>query len=456
MPKTPNLGIEITTNTSTKFGDWWRSINSSDEGSFANIVDEFAGDTNNHLDEIDSFSDALKNDIDVLYDNIYEPVVEQGTPGQFLSKTDGGLEWKTVSSPSGGGSVIDVVLDSEHPNVTLVQNEFYNIQVDSDDEHVITFSSIGSSPTDYIEHKGQIHFNSSANVTFADDSIEWLGGLPTFKVGDVVEFSVVLGIGIAVSTNRRIETIFLHAIRVWATSSPIGTNMTYPEIAGLYLLSSASLVNKQPEEFTEELIKLIKTNTTGVAVYALNENGDEVNNAPISMSNGVLTNGELGTIIDINNMPISWSGVVVEDHQLDLNGNLVMSYDFLANQYENATDRFLTIPNTSYLQRWTLPLNGTTHVLMVDSPISVVGMEDQSTELEEYLYSGEWNGNIEIPCGDLPPVYIVKEEGTVLIKYTDGGTQQSVSLNSVAYIRIEELGRNANIAASVTYDNGIK
>lgn len=455
MPKTPNLGIEITTNTSTKFGDWWRSINSSDEGSFANLVDEFAGDTNNHLDDIDSFSDALKNDIDVLYDDIYEPVVEQGTPGQFLSKTDGGLEWKTVSSPSGGGSVIDVVLDSEHPNVTMVQNEFYNIQVDSDDEHIITFSSIGSSPTDYIEHKGQIHFNSSANVTFADDSIEWLGGLPTFKVGDMIEFSVVLGIGIAVSTNRKIESLFLHQIYVYVQESPIGTIDTFPEIGYMYLISGASIVGKKPEEFTAELIKLIKTNTTGVTEHVVGDEG-ELDNVPITMNNGVLANDELGTIIDINNMPISWSGVVVEDNQLDINGNLVMSYDFLENQYENATTRIVTIPNTSYLQRWTLPLNGTTHVLMVDSPISVVGMEDQSTELGEYLYSGEWNGNIEIPCGDLPPVYIVKEEGTVLIKYTDEGTQQSVSLNNVAYIHVEELGSNANIAASVTYDNGVE
>lgn len=448
MPKTPNLGIEITTNTSTKFGDWWRSINSSDEGSFANIVDEFAGSTDNRLNE-------LYGETDDIYENVYTPIVESGTPGQFLSKTDGGLEWKTVSSPSGGGSVIDVVLDSEHPNVTMVQNEFYNIQVDSDDEHIITFSSIGSSPTDYIEHKGQIHFNSSTNITFADSSIEWLGGLPTFKVGDVVEFSVVLGIGIAVSTNRRIETVFLHKIYVFVQESPIGIINTFPEIGYMYLLSGASIVGKKPEEFTAELLKLIKTNTTGVTERVVGDGG-ELNNVPITMNNGVLTNDELGTIVDINNMPISWSGVAVKDTQLDLNGNIVMSYDFLADQYENATSRIITIPNTSYLQRWTLPLNGTTHVLMVDSPISVVRMEDQSTELEEYLYSSEWNGDVDIPCSDLFGVLIVKEGDDVFVRYanTSGGAQQSVLLRDVAHIHIEELGSNANIVASVTYENG--
>ena len=61
MPKTTNLGLELTTDDSVKFKNWREAINGVGEGenkSNMQIIDEFAGQINEILGDIDT---ALSN-----------------------------------------------------------------------------------------------------------------------------------------------------------------------------------------------------------------------------------------------------------------------------------------------------------------------------------------------------------------------------------------------------------
>lgn len=56
MPKTTNLGLELTTDDSVKFKNWREAINGVGEGenkSNMQIIDEFAGQINEILGDID-------------------------------------------------------------------------------------------------------------------------------------------------------------------------------------------------------------------------------------------------------------------------------------------------------------------------------------------------------------------------------------------------------------------
>jgi len=56
MPKTTNLGIEITTDDSTLFSEWRASINGNNNDSFAKIVDVAVGELQEAVADIpDSF-----------------------------------------------------------------------------------------------------------------------------------------------------------------------------------------------------------------------------------------------------------------------------------------------------------------------------------------------------------------------------------------------------------------
>jgi hypothetical protein len=63
MPKTTNLGLELTNDNSTTFKDWREKINGVGDGdtipkSNMQLIDEFAGSVNTILGDIDT---ALSN-----------------------------------------------------------------------------------------------------------------------------------------------------------------------------------------------------------------------------------------------------------------------------------------------------------------------------------------------------------------------------------------------------------
>lgn len=76
MPKTTNLGLELTDDNSTKFKNWREAINGVGEGenkSNMQLIDEFAGEVKSQLENVTVIVSELERqvgNIDTVLSNI--------------------------------------------------------------------------------------------------------------------------------------------------------------------------------------------------------------------------------------------------------------------------------------------------------------------------------------------------------------------------------------------------
>lgn len=195
MPKTTNLNLELTTDASTYFEDWRKSLNGqgSDATDYSNtqIIDNFAG----------NFSG--------------------GTAAQYFGKTSSDnfdMGWKTADTTptadstnlatSGGvhaaiGTATSAIDTGKSQTVVLTGDVVYNLAPDVFYDFTgaltslsLTFNTAVSGREN--EYKGQFLSGASAPTITFPASISWVGEFPTIEASKTYQFSVVNNIGVII------------------------------------------------------------------------------------------------------------------------------------------------------------------------------------------------------------------------------------------------------------------